>query len=144
MIEKEHTDLVIGSYRHRTISGDILKVSSYQDEIIIGKDNIIKRNFKKEGNYNFHFASWSKIYSMDFLKKNNICYREDVILDDWVFSYLIYTQSNSIAFTSQIVYEYTVQRPGSIVNTKATMQTELVYQSWKGLAEFYSQQLECA
>lgn len=141
-IIKNKADFTIGNYCHRTIDGELIKTSEFQPTVIIGKENIRKEQFNSQTSRRYHFASWAKIYSLDFLRKNNIYFNEKVILDDWVFSFLLYNKATKISVIKDNVYQYTCLRPGSIANTNYNKKDIKSQQSWIELFNFFSKELQ--
>lgn len=58
---------------------------------------------------------WNKIYSLDFLRSNDISFPERTLCEDVHFSAQVYTQATSIDIVSDYVYEHR-RRRGAISN----------------------------
>ena len=133
-------DFVIGSYRKVDIYGRIISNHVYNADSFNSNESILEHVFNSRTKASFHFASWAKLYKLSYLRENKIECLPDVLLDDWVLSYLLYLNSKCFCVTNRIVYEYTSQRPGSVVNKNDYNETILTT-SWLSLYNFYINQL---
>jgi len=79
-------------------------------DYIEGNDEI-KNHFTE-----FSINVWDKLISAEYLKKNNIRYREGIIHEDELFSFYMYGKLNSIAFVNSPTYSHII-RGGSIMTT---------------------------
>jgi len=138
-IRKNNSDLVIANYIKQTLNGEVLKRSNYKPLLINSTNNIIDRCFNSDSTYNYHFACWAKIYSLKFLHDANVFFDNDIILDDWIFSYLIFIRANRMSIIQECVYSYTAMRPGSLVNSKEINNSPKIQNSWLSLSRYYSQ-----
>ncbi|WPO79520.1 glycosyltransferase [Flavobacterium sp. KACC 22761] len=62
------------------------------------------------------FAAWDKIYSINFLKHNNLKFKEGVWFEDMDFIYKAFFFANKISKIDDVLIGYR-QRPGSIMKT---------------------------
>lgn len=133
-----NAQIAIGNFARKKTDGTIVNTSRYQSGVIIGNESILRNIFNSDTSYNIHFACWGKIYDLNFLRKNNIVFHKDVILDDWVFSYRLFCAVKKLAITDQSVYNYTVSRPNSLMNNKNKELSQEAKKSWITLASIYS------
>jgi glycosyltransferase involved in cell wall biosynthesis len=62
------------------------------------------------------FAIWDKMYNVDFLKSNNLLFKEGVWYEDLDFTLKSFFHANKISKISDVLIGYR-QRPGSIMKT---------------------------
>lgn len=61
-------------------------------------------------------SAWNKLYKTEFLKTNNILFKEDVIFEDVPFFTEVYLKADRIGFDKEKYYIYSANRPESIVS----------------------------
>ena len=62
------------------------------------------------------FAVWNKMFKTDFLKKNNLTFKEGIWFEDLEFIFRAFYFANKISKVTEILIGYR-QRPGSIMKT---------------------------
>lgn len=137
-IMESDTQMAIGNFARIETDGTIVSASHYLPIVITGNESILKYIFNSDTSYNIHFACWGKIYSLEFLRKNNVDFHKDVILDDWVFFPKLLNVVERIAITDRRVYDYTVSRPNSLMNNKNKELSQDAKTSWIVLTSIYT------
>ena len=72
------------------------------------------------------FAIWDKMYKVDFLKSNNLLFKEGVWYEDLDFTLKSFFYANKISKISDVLIGYR-QRPGSIMKTISPKVLDKVY-----------------
>ncbi|MDM1521195.1 glycosyltransferase family 2 protein [Myroides odoratimimus] len=77
---------------------------------ILRSDSLIKK-------YNtYGIQAWTQVYSVDFLKKNQLFFEKGYIYEDVLFNLKAYSCNPNIYVIEDVLYNY-VQRDGSIMNS---------------------------
>lgn len=68
---------------------------------------------------NIHFyCVWLFVYRCDFLFDNNFKFEPNIMYEDVLFTSYVFTFSNNIYISNIPIYNYRINRDGSIMNTK--------------------------
>lgn len=110
-IKYDHPDIVIGSHVQRTIAGEENVIKSSDNECFLNNRRNILAYYK---HHNITVSSWNKLFSVTFLKRNNIRYIHR-IHEDHYFALQELQFADSIVLTSTVTYQYLL-RTGSITN----------------------------
>lgn len=109
-VKYNHPDIVIGSFVQKAISGEEKVIKSSDNECFLNRRNIL--DYYKH--HSITVSSWNKLFSVFFLKGNNIRYIHR-IHEDHFFALQELHYANSIVLTPSITYQYLL-RNGSITN----------------------------
>lgn len=139
---KEPVDFVAGSYDKVDLDGKLIKGGCYYKDILLkGKyiipESVYSRKIMISG------ITWNKLYSIAFLKKNNIRCIPHHINEDGIFTPFVFYYASSCTLLSNITLtyyqrenstEYNRFRNFSLRNAKEY--TEMV-DAWKEILSFY-------
>ncbi|SCJ80079.1 Chondroitin polymerase [Anaerotruncus sp. 2789STDY5834896] len=93
-------------------------------------DNTVFNELYKKSYLN---ALWNKLYRNDFIKKNSLCFREDIqIGEDLLFNLAYLSNINTIRISSEPLYHYVEENSRSLTRKftpERIRYNELVYQS---------------
>lgn len=83
---------------------------------------IFKKNKYICPNDNEYFTSiwpsaWNKIYKLDIIKKNNLCYLEKILFEDHTFYYDYIGKCKTVGYIDEALYFYRINRPNQITRS---------------------------
>jgi len=125
-------DFVGSSFRAMDLDGRVMKVYHYPEDVMEG-DFALARYIEKHVRGFAPIHMTTKLYKMEFLKKNNIRCNPDLTHCDeaGVFSLQIAWRAKNIAFVNEITYNW-IQHPQSISHQKHPNKNQFVL-AQKGL-----------
>lgn len=95
----------------------------HQEGIILQSSHFNNLNSSISGSSYHHktgrilpMMAWLTIYKVDFLRKNNLIFCQNILHEDLEFSVRAHHLSNGISMLSNNLYLYRVERPDSIMN----------------------------
>ena len=81
-------------------------------------------------------APWDKIYRRDFLKENDICFRDELrVLDDMVFNIECFGAAKEVVYSKEKIYHYRYVSD-SITNSYKSDRVEQDMKVWSYLQEY--------
>ena len=105
-IEETDVDVVCGSFRKKDFDGNTYIIKQFPEDTIKG-DFAYASYIERYINGFFSIVVWNKLYSLNFLRKNNICcaphYRE---FESSFFTFKVALYAQSISFIHDITYNY--------------------------------------
>lgn len=108
-IEKSCSDFTVANFKLVGAKSNHIKPISLSQ----GQQSPINSYFKREWNV----SACNKLYNVDFLRNNNIEFKENLLHEDILWNYQISLLAQKISFVEEATYLYKI-REGSIVTTK--------------------------
>lgn len=84
----------------------------------------------EKGSYHYRFCGmevWNKIYKREFLLKNNILFRENIIHEDNLFTLKCFFLAKKVKYINKYHYFYRAKRENSYLNSKKNILEEKKY-----------------
>lgn len=133
-------DIIYGAFQWLKDNNVIepgIDLSDWRKKNLITKYDAVKKNFFK-----LPIAAWNKLINRDWLIRNDLWYRENILYEDveWYLRAYFAVESIAIVTEGQATYNYR-QRPNSIMSrhdelTKATYITSLLIETWQTAPEW--------
>ncbi|MDR3256278.1 MAG: glycosyltransferase [Endomicrobium sp.] len=87
--------------------------NKYYNQYTYNTINITPNNIN-----DFPVNSWNKLYSLDFIKKNNVTWSDRLLYEDLEFYYRFYTKSEKVYFIDIPLYVYRLRDNSILQNEK--------------------------
>lgn len=100
-IKEVHADFTIANIQ--LVGAKSLHIQSINDKAL--EMSSIESYFKKM----WSVSAWNKLYSMRFLRDNNLWFKEDLIHEDILWSYLVAKSSTRLASVKEATYIYKIR-----------------------------------
>lgn len=105
-MEKTHADVVCGSFRKIDFDGNVIVIKQFPEDTIRGVFAYATYIEKYITGY-FCLAAWNNLYSLDFLRKHDICcstyYRS---YEDRLFTFKVVLNASCVSYIQDITYNY--------------------------------------
>lgn len=115
--EKDSLDMVVGNVE--TIDAESGEVKNIFN--ITAKENIVKGNLsvlKSFVNRDYPVTSWNKLIRLDFIKENQLYFRNDLFAEDALHSFEVALKLESVGFLFLKTYKYFLHTSSIIHNRK--------------------------
>ena len=112
---EDNLDIVMGGYKkfQNNCYEEIKRNSNLYDKVMTGID-FLKSELKHS---DYRMEVWDDLYKAEFLRKNNLKFKNGVLHEDELFTPLALIKANRVKLTSSIKYNYR-QRENSIMSNK--------------------------
>lgn len=124
--------VVFGSKHYKPFSDTMIKEIKYNEKII---DCNIDKGFALD----IELSPWNKLYRSDFINNNHLLFPLDNYFEDYIFTMDVVKNSNKIAYISDSLYCYTVEREGNLSNNQLQKAEDIIEAS-KRIAESYKKE----
>lgn len=141
-LQKKNYDFVVANYQI-TGSKDSAPVLGLKEGEYIGNEKIVNSYHTQ-----WFAMAWNKLVSLDFIKKNDLYFKEGLIREDELWSFKLACVATSMYVIPDSTYNYLLQREDSIMGaTKQVKKIEAMVRVMNGWVEIarthypeYSQQ----
>ena len=118
-MKESPVDFVAASSVKKDRDGQIFDIQVYTDETIRGRYEIAKKFYKTK---NRHIPVWNKLYTISFLRENNIRSIPFNVMEDNLFTFQVVLNALSCSYISDLTYFY-YDTPKSVVNQSKANKT---------------------
>lgn len=127
VIENTHkVDIVIGRYEkvdeHSDNLNDFYVSSSETKEVLSGKKYLAESLRNKS----FIVTAWSKLYSKEFLEKNELLFMKGIVHEDELFTMQCLLKAENVVSTDIVFYRYLIRQGSIMTNSKQLRNAESI------------------
>jgi len=103
-MEQSNSDVIVSSYVQENLTNKQQQIQQYPELVIESNYQLIQYIYYDKNH--FTPALWNKLYSIDFLRRNDIRCVDHHLTEDQIFSFQIILLANKVTFCSDITYIY--------------------------------------
>lgn len=111
ILEDNRIEMVQGNYKRCSSSGETISFKSYSSRSVMSNDDAHKQYFKHR---TIFISAWNKLLRRAFVLEHQLFFKEDVIYEDYIWSFNLIKYLQIARVLNEITYYY-VERPDSIV-----------------------------